>query len=134
MPHMDNPLEPYVNPDGSIGAKPAVFDDNGELVPDPSWVEFLKEAYLGKPYDETLIEGPMPLVVNLGEFFSDPAGAIGRATVYQMNNGCKRISIMLDFEASEALGSLIDIFELKGIGFAGIKRRPQNGQGGARPE
>lgn len=118
----DQPLQPYVDSDGMIKAKPAVFNDAGELVPDPSWVEFLKEAYLGKPYDETLVEGPMPMVVNLGEFFSDPAGAIGHATVYQMNDGRKRISILLGSEASEALGSMIDIFELKGIGFAGIKK------------
>src|SRR3954447_8135117 len=125
----DNPLQPYVNPDGSIGAKPAVFDDNGELVPDPWWVEFLKEAYLGKPYDETLIEGPMPMVVNLGEFFSDPLGGIGYATVYQMNDGRKRISIVLDKATSEGLGDLTEVFKLRGIGFAGVKRRPQDDQG-----
>lgn len=128
MPHMDQPHQPYVRPDGSIAVKPAVFNDDGELVPDPSWIEFLKEASLGKSYSETLVEGPMPMVVNLGEFFSDPAGTIGYATVYEMHDGRKRISILLSAEASEGLGNMMDIFDLRGIGFAGIKKRPEGGE------
>lgn len=123
MSNMDNPQQPFILPDGSIGVRSAEFDEDGKLIPDPTWIEYLKEARLGKQYDETLIEGPMPMVINLGEFFSDPTGAIGYATVYKMNDGRKRISILLTAEASESLGKMINVFDLKGIGFAGIKKK-----------
>jgi len=129
MPHMDQPMQPYVLPNGSIGVKPAVFDANDELVPDPSWVEFLKEASLGRTegrqYEETLIAGPMEMLVNLADF-GNPYGVIGYATVYSTNIECTRISILLDKEASRLFGNMVDVFELKAIGFAGVKRRPED--------
>lgn len=128
MPEMDKPQQPYVKADGSIGVRPAVFDDEGVLIPDPSWIEFLKEANLGQQYDEKLVEGPIPMVLNLGEFFTGSLGAIGYATVYEMNDGRKRISILLNAEASQGLGNLAKVFELRAIGFAGVEKRSKGGE------
>lgn len=121
MPHMDKPMQPYVNPDGSIGVKPAVFTPEGELVPDPSWVAFLKEFHSG---EEKILEGPIPMLLNLGDDFVAGNNGVGWATVYENPSGGKRIVITMDEHTSNRLGELIEVFELKAVGFAGVKRRP----------
>lgn len=47
MPHTDLEFQPVVSEDGTIGAKPAVRDEHGMIIPDPSWVKFLKEMREG---------------------------------------------------------------------------------------
>jgi malic enzyme len=77
--------------------------------------------------DEKLIQGPLPILLNLGDF-GRPEAMIGHAYIYQMDGGGKRIEIILDKETSKALINFTHIFELKGIGFAGIKRRSEDGR------
>lgn len=127
MPHMDQPHQPYVKPDGSIGVKPAIFDGDGNLVPDPSWVAYLKEYTRGKPEEEKILEGPIPMLLNLGDDFVAGASAVGWATVYEESTGGKRIVITMDEHTSNRLGSLIEVFKLMGIGFAGVKRTSEGG-------
>lgn len=78
--------------------------------------------------DEKLIEGPIPILLNLGNWFSNSEDTIGHARVYQLSDGRKRIDILLNDQASKELTDLTEIFKLKGIGFAGVKRGPTDGR------
>lgn len=71
--------------------------------------------------DEVLVEN-LPMYVNLGDV-GNWASQIGRAKVTRNpETGMSRIEITLDEETSAKLGNMVDVFELKAIGFAGIKR------------
>jgi hypothetical protein len=71
----------------------------------------------------TLVEN-LPMLINLGGI-GDWRSHIGWATV--TNNpvtGCNTIEISLNEESSKELGNMVEAFDLKAIGFAGIQRRP----------
>jgi hypothetical protein len=120
---MDQPQQPYVKPDGSIGVKPAQFNEAGDLVPDPTWVQFLKEHM--RLNQEPLFEN-LPVQLNLGPMSTQDT--VGWADAYrEMLTGKTIITITLDRETSQALYNLAEVFELKAIGFAGIKRKPAEG-------
>jgi hypothetical protein len=74
--------------------------------------------------DVTMIEN-VPVELNLGQ----PEKVVGVATLSKdLDSG--RISIeieLFDDAGIKKLEDLVDIFEIKAIGFAGIKRRPQDG-------
>lgn len=76
---------------------------------------------------DELIQGPMHMFLNLSDY-RNPEAMIGHATIYQMLDGRKRIEIILDEDASQALTDLTNVFDLKGIGFAGVKRRNEDGR------
>lgn len=58
--------------------------------------------------------------VNLGD--SDWRSHIGWAKITRDSEGRNKIEITLDEETSAKLGNMIDVFDLKAVGFAGIKR------------
>lgn len=75
----------------------------------------------------------LPVTLNLGfpQALGGPGAdttVIGWAHAYRTkDDGQTTIVMTLDPEASEMLKSLVEVFELKAIGFAGMKRSPQNG-------
>lgn len=66
---------------------------------------------------EKLFEN-LPVLLNLGE----PEALVGRADAERDEDGETHIHIRLSKEASERLGDLTEVFDLKGIGFAGIPK------------
>jgi hypothetical protein len=78
--------------------------------------------------EDLLIEGPLPMLLNLGDFGTINQDMIGHARIYQMEDGRKKIEIVLNDVTSVALTDLCEIFKLKGIGFAGVARRSQDGR------
>lgn len=118
-------LQPYVDTDGVIRIKPAEVDSEGNIVPDPTWTKLVDDYRSGKYEERTLIEGPLPMLLNLGDFGRGQE-MLGHAFVYQSTDGRKRIEIVLTLEASEALANLAEVFELKGVGFAGVERKPRS--------
>lgn len=70
-----------------------------------------------------LISGPLPMHLNLSDDYRDLTSAIGWARVYRKSNGTTHIAIELSEDASEKLGDMVTVFELKAVGFAGIARR-----------
>lgn len=63
----------------------------------------------------------LPVELNLGQ----PEQIVGWAHAFRdPESGKTAITIMLDETTSQRLGNLVDVFELKAIGFAGIKRSP----------
>jgi hypothetical protein len=124
MPHMDQPLQPYVDADGTIKVKPAQFDAEGELIPDPSWEKFVKR-YLGQ--DRELIFENLPFQLNLGP--ESTLNTMGWAKGYRdKETGETVLEIALNEDAAIGLDQLVEVYELKAIGFAGIKKR-QPGDG-----
>lgn len=76
---------------------------------------------MNDPEDVVLVEN-LPMYLNLGDF-GNAMSAIGWAKVtLDHATRQRKIEITLDEEASIKLGNLIDVFDLKAIGFAGIKR------------
>lgn len=73
--------------------------------------------------DEKRVEGPLPVHLNLAGY-PNPREVIGWANIYRKVDGTMRIDISLDEEASSKLTNLAEVFELKALGFAGIKRMP----------
>jgi hypothetical protein len=75
----------------------------------------------------------LPITVNVG--FPGQFGGPGLDTTIIGNafgfrnkdDGTSTIILTLDPEGTKMLGDLTKVFELKALGFAGIKRRPQNG-------
>lgn len=65
--------------------------------------------------------GPIPVQLNLSGY-PNPDEVIGWATAARQENGCTQIVIDLDAEASVKLDNLASVFELKALGFAGIRR------------
>lgn len=115
-------MQPYIKPNGTIGAKPTVYDQDGQLVPDPSWVEYLKSLRYAD--DELVIEN-LPMLLNLGDWGAQEA-VIGHAKAFRDPKlGTTRIEITLSRENSQILDHLQEIAELKAIGFAGIMRKPK---------
>ncbi len=60
------------------------------------------------------------MYLNLGDLHHWDS-RIGSAKVVRDFHGRNRIEITLDEEASVKLGNMVDVFDLKAIGFAGIK-------------
>jgi hypothetical protein len=71
------------------------------------------------PAEEVLVE-QLPMYLNLGDLHNWDS-QIGWAKVVRDFEGRHRIEITLDKEASAKLGNMVDVFDLKAIGFAGIK-------------
>jgi hypothetical protein len=65
----------------------------------------------------------LPVQINLS-MPGDPRDVIGFADIAVGNDGKAHIEIVLDEDATRNLGNLVEVFDLKAIGFAGIKRRP----------
>lgn len=75
----------------------------------------------GLLHEETLIER-LPMELNLGQ----PEVIIGWASASRNSKTRKiTLTIELDEYASDKLANLTEVFELKAIGFAGIKRSPR---------
>lgn len=71
--------------------------------------------------DEVLVEN-LPMYVNLGDIGSWKS-VIGFAKVIRdSETGQNKIEITLDEDSSTKLGNMVDVFDLKAVGFAGIKR------------
>lgn len=70
--------------------------------------------------DETLVEN-LPMYVNLGMIDSWNS-QIGTAKILRTPEGQNKIEIILDETSSKQLGNMVEAFELRAIGFAGIKR------------
>lgn len=69
----------------------------------------------------------IPMYLNLSEFGSirDWSSVAGWADVStDTETGAYKIEIRLDEESSKRLGDMVEVFDLRAIGFAGIKRRP----------
>lgn len=76
---------------------------------------------------ETIVVQNLPVLLNLGEG-NGIKNRIGISDIWTDDDtGKTRIEIRLDQETSKALGDLVEVFELKGIGFAGVKRTPVDG-------
>lgn len=70
---------------------------------------------------EVLVEN-LPMHLNLGDF-GRWESHIGWARVVQdTDTGQNTIEITLDEESSKRLGNMVEVFDLKAVGFAGIKR------------
>lgn len=75
------------------------------------------------PGEVTVIEH-IPVELNLGQ----PEQIVGLASATKdLDTGQITLEIVLDGMATITLEKLVDIFEIKAIGFAGVKRRPQDG-------
>lgn len=72
-----------------------------------------------------LFETPLPVHMNLGGSLHGFEDVIGWATASYVD-GRISITIDLDQEASSKLHDLAAIFELKALGFAGIKTKPKD--------
>lgn len=71
--------------------------------------------------DEALVEN-LPMWLNLGDE-RDFSSHCGWARVTRdTETGKNKIEITLDEESSVKLGDMVDVFQLRAIGFAGIKR------------
>lgn len=71
--------------------------------------------------DEVLVEN-LPMYVNLGDIGTTES-VIGYAKVLRdSETGQNKIEITLDEDSSGKLGNMVDVFDLKAIGFAGTKR------------
>lgn len=73
---------------------------------------------------QQLIAG-LPVMMNLS-MPGDPREVIGWASAEKREDGTMKIEIILDPEASAMLENLAEVFDLKALGFAGIKKRPQS--------
>jgi len=122
MTDINEEVQPYVTADGVIKTKPVVRNADGEIVPDPSWSAFLQKVRRGV-YEEKLLAGPIPMMLNLGEDIANRTPPGGWALIYEDHSGKKRIEIELDRESSDKLGDLVAVFDLKALGFAGVKSK-----------
>jgi hypothetical protein len=74
----------------------------------------------------------LPITVNVGfpGQFGGPGldtTVIGNAFGFRnKDDGTTTIILTLDPEASKMLGDLTEVFDLKALGFAGLKRKPAN--------
>lgn len=74
--------------------------------------------------EATVIER-IPVELNLGQ----PHEVVGFATATKdLDSGEITLEILLTGMASVTLEQLVEIFEIKAIGFAGVKRRSQDGR------
>lgn len=72
---------------------------------------------------ETKIIENLPMYVNLGDFGSTEA-VIGFASAFRdEESGTSRIEIKLTREHSDLLDHLVEIADLKAVGFAGIMKK-----------
>lgn len=71
-----------------------------------------------------MFESPLPVHMNLGGSLHGIEDVIGWASATS-DNGKITIRIDLDEESSSKLHDLAAIFELKALGFAGIKTEPK---------
>jgi hypothetical protein len=73
---------------------------------------------------EILVEN-LPMHLNLGDFGMWESHIGWARVVHDTETGQNTIEISLDKESSAKLGNMVDVFDLKAIGFAGIKKRPE---------
>lgn len=74
---------------------------------------------------ETKLFENLPMHLNLGDYLT--GSHAGWATAFKNEEtGETRIEIRLNRSATELLGDLVEVFELKAIGFAGYKRRDED--------
>lgn len=71
----------------------------------------------------TVVAKSLPVQVNLS-MQRDPLNCIGFADIAIGNDGKAHIEIVLDEEATQRLGDLVELFDLYSIGFAAMKKRP----------
>lgn len=73
--------------------------------------------------DELLVEH-LPMYVNLAEagMAHGFQSHIGWAKILRTAEGQNKIEITLDAQTSELLGNMVEVFDVKAVGFAGIKR------------
>lgn len=77
------------------------------------------------PRDKKTIIENLPMYVNLGDFENTKA-VIGRASAFRYEvTGVTVIEIKLSKEHSDLFDYLVDIADLKAVGFAGIMKKPQ---------
>lgn len=75
---------------------------------------------------EPLFEKPLPVHMNLGSYPGDHIqDVIGWAKATREEDGKIQLVIDLDEAVSARLNDLAAIFELKALGFAGIKTKPK---------
>lgn len=68
----------------------------------------------------------LPVYLNLADSRNSPLSAIGIASaVRDPKSGQTNIIITLDEKTSDKLANLAEVFDLKAIGFAGIKKREE---------
>jgi hypothetical protein len=87
-----------------------------------------------EPEEIEQIFAGLPVTLNVG--FPSSLGGPGRDTTIigwsnayrNKDDGRTTIVISLDPEASEKLKDLAQVFDIKAIGFAGIKKEPQDGR------
>jgi hypothetical protein len=76
--------------------------------------------------DGELVARNMPMHLNLGDSLSNWESVIGWADIARdPETGLYKIEIRLDERSSDMLEKMVDVFDLKAIGFAGIKKRPE---------
>lgn len=73
--------------------------------------------------DEVLVEN-LRVHVNLGDIHTWDSQIGWAKVVRDSETGRNKIEITLDEESSQRLGNMVDVFDLKAVGFAGIKKRP----------
>jgi hypothetical protein len=71
--------------------------------------------------DEKIIEH-IPFLMNLGQ----SEEIIGWTDIYRMPDGNVRLDVRLGPNGSDLVNHFVEIAEVKGIGFAGVIRRPED--------
>lgn len=72
----------------------------------------------------TIVAQHLPVQLNLS-MQRDPLNCIGFADIAIGSDGRAHIEIILDEEATKRLGDLTELFELYGLGFAALRKRPE---------
>jgi hypothetical protein len=65
------------------------------------------------------IEGPVPFLLNLGQ----PEQLIGWAQLYRKEDGNIQMVVDMNEQTTELMDRFVEIADLKGIGFTGVKRQ-----------
>lgn len=116
---LPKPYTPDISPEDPSKFHVCVLEKNhkgdhtavdGERTPNMGEVEFIVEN--------------LPMYVNLAEVgvLHGFQSHIGWAKVIRTAEGQNKIEILLDKQTSELLGNMVEVFDLKAVGFAGIKR------------
>lgn len=75
--------------------------------------------------EEVLVEN-LPMHLNLGDFHRLESHIGWAKVTHDTETGCSTIEISLNEESSKTLGDMVEVVDLKAIGFAGIYRRPNH--------
>jgi hypothetical protein len=68
------------------------------------------------------IEGPVPFLLNLGQ----PESIVGWAQLYRKEDGKVQMVVDMGDKGTELMDHFVEIADIKGIGFAGVLRHPEN--------